>query len=253
VTDVDRNGAFVTGRIWGRAALLVLAAAAVVLVVVLLPAGEWMQRLVGWIQGAGAAGVAVFAAAYVAATVLLLPGSILTLGAGFAYGPLAGLLLVSPVSVMAATVAFLLGRTVARRWIAERVGRDARFAAIDAAIEREGLKIVLLLRLSPALPFNVLNYALGLTRVRLRDYVLGSFVGMLPGTLLYVYLGSLVTTAASLEVAGAPATPARQAIYWAGLGATAVVTLFMTRLARRALRTALDAAPAADAGPAAGA
>jgi uncharacterized membrane protein YdjX (TVP38/TMEM64 family) len=211
-----------------------------VLVVTLLPVGEWMRGLVEWIRDAGAIGAVVYAATYIAATVLLLPGSILTLGAGFAYGPLVGTLLVSPVSVTAATIAFLLGRTVARGWIAERVQRDPRFAAVDAAIKREGLKIVLLLRLSPVIPFNVLNYALGLTRVRLRDYVLGSFVGMLPGTFLYVYLGSLVTTAASLGSGGASAGTAQHAIYWGGLAATVLVTLFVTRLARRALGAALE-------------
>jgi uncharacterized membrane protein YdjX (TVP38/TMEM64 family) len=227
---------------WVRRILFATAAAAVVLATVSLPLGGWMRGLVEWIQGAGAVGVVVYAASYVAATVLLLPGSILTLGAGFAYGPLAGTLLVSPVSVTAATVAFLLGRTVARGWIAERVSRDPRFAAIDAAIEREGLKIVLLLRLSPILPFSFLNYALGLTRVRLHHYVLGSFVGMLPATFLYVYLGSLVTTAASLGAGEATTGTAQQVIYWGGLAAAVLVTVFITRLARHALKTALERA-----------
>lgn len=237
-----------THRSWVRRILFATAAAALVLAIVLLPVGEWMRSLAAWIQGAGAIGVVVYAAAYIAATVLLLPGSLLTLAAGFAYGPLAGMLLVSPVSVTAATVAFLLGRTVARGRIAERVSRDPRFAAIDAAIEREGLKIVLLLRLSPVFPFSVLNYALGLTRVRLRDYVLGSFVGMLPGTFLYVYLGSLVTTAASLGSSTATTGTPQRIFYWAGLAATVLVTVFITRLARRALRQALGE-PSADATP----
>ena len=231
-----------TRRSWVRPVLLTVVAAAVVLAVALLPVGEGMRWLVAWIQDAGPVGVVVYAAAYIIATVLLLPGSILTLGAGFAYGPLAGTLLVSPVSVTAATVAFLLGRTVARGWIAERVSRDPRFAAIDTAIEREGLKIVLLLRLSPVFPFNVLNYALGLTRVRLSHYLLGSFVGMLPGTFLYVYLGSLVTTAASLGATAETGGAAQQVIYWGGLAATVLVTIFITRLARRALKAALDRA-----------
>jgi uncharacterized membrane protein YdjX (TVP38/TMEM64 family) len=130
------------------------------------------------------------------------------------------------------------------------VSRDPRFAAIDAAIEHQGLKVVLLLRLSPVFPFSVLNYALGLTGVRLRDYVLGSFLGMLPGTILYVYLGSLVTTAAALGGGGGPSTSGQRALYWAGLGATLIVTVLMTRLARRALRSALGdaAAPRAAAG-----
>lgn len=247
VTEVESVGAVTTRRSWVRLALLTMPLAAVVLGIVLLPVGEWMRWLVAWIRDAGPVGVVAYAVVYVAATILLLPGSMLTLGAGFAYGPLAGTLLVSPVSVTAATVAFLLGRTVARGWIAERVSRDPRFASIDAAIEREGLKIVLLLRLSPVFPFNVLNYALGLTRVRLGHYVLGSFVGMLPGTFLYVYLGSLVTTAASLGAATETAGTAQQAIYWGGLAATVLVTIFVTQLARRALKTALDRAGRQDA------
>jgi uncharacterized membrane protein YdjX (TVP38/TMEM64 family) len=223
-----------------RLVLLVTAATAVVAAIALLPVGEWIPRLVEWIEGAGLVGAVAYAVTYVVATVLLLPASLLTLGAGFAYGPLAGTLLVSPVSVTAATIAFLLGRTVARGWIAARVVRDPRFAAVDAAIEREGLKIVILLRLSPVLPFGLLNYALGLTRVRLRDYVLGSFVGMLPATFLYVYLGSLVTTAASLGSSAATAGTGQQMIYWSGLAATVLVTVFVTRLARRALSTALE-------------
>ena len=223
-----------------RLILFVTAATAVVAAIALLPVGEWMRRLVEWIEGAGLVGAVVYAATYIVATVLVLPASLLTLGAGFAYGPLAGTLLVSPVSVTAATIAFLLGRTVARGWIAARVLRDPRFAAVDAAIEREGLKIVILLRLSPVLPFGLLNYALGLTRVRLRDYVLGSFVGMLPATFLYVYLGSLVTTAASLSSSAGSAGTGQQMIYWSGLAATVLVTVFVTRLARRALSTALE-------------
>lgn len=204
-----------------------------------LPLSQWAAQLIDWIRGAGATGVAVYAAVYIAATVLLLPGSLLTVGAGLAYGPVFGTLLVSPVSVTAATLAFLLGRTVARSWVAGRVGNDTRLAAIDAAIGRHGFKIVALLRLSPVLPFNLLNYALGLTGVRLRDYVAASFLGMLPGTLLYVYLGSLVTTVTALGTNRGPAGTAQQFLYWAGLGATLVATLFITRIARRALDEAL--------------
>lgn len=95
-------------------------------------------------------------------------------------------------------LAFLLGRTVARAWVSSRVAANARVAAIDRAVGREGLKIVLLTRLSPVFPFNLLNYAFGLAQVSLRDYVLGSLVGMLPGTLMYVYLGSLITSLSEL-------------------------------------------------------
>ena len=206
---------------------------------VALPLGAWAGQLVEGIREAGILGVVVYAVAYVAAALLLLPGSLLTLGAGFAYGPLYGTLLVSPVSVAAASAAFLLGRTVARPWIQKRVETDPRFSTIDAAIGRNGFKIVSLLRLSPVFPFNLLNYALGLTKVGLRDFVLGSFVGMLPGTILYVYLGSLVTSVSALSTSPEAGGTLRQVLYWAGLAATVLVTVYVTRIARRALNEEL--------------
>lgn len=223
-----------------RAVGLAALAGAGALAVATLPLGDWALFIVNWVRGAGLAGVLVFVLCYVVAAVFLLPGSVLTLGAGFVYGPVLGTLVVSPVSVLAATVAFLLARSVARAWVSRRVERDARFAAIDAAVADSGFKILLLLRLSPVLPFNVLNYALGLTRVRLRDYVLGSWLGMLPGTVLYVYLGSLITSASQLASGGRPdAGPWGRVVYWGGLGATLLVTFILTRIARRALRSAL--------------
>jgi uncharacterized membrane protein YdjX (TVP38/TMEM64 family) len=180
------------------AAAAVMAAIAIEAAAV-LPVTFWTAQILDWIRDAGSLGMAAFATLYVAATLLLLPGSALTAGAGLACGPIGGTLLVSPVSLVAATIAFIVGRTVARGSVATRVEAHARFAAIDAAVGRNGLWVVTLLRLSPVFPFSLLNYALGLTRIRLRDFVLGSFVGMLPGTLLYAYLGSLVTNAGALS------------------------------------------------------
>ncbi len=220
---------------WGRIGVVLVMAAVAIAAAVAFPLDGWTGRLVAWMQAAGAIGVLAFAAAYILATVLLLPGALLTAGAGLAYGPLWGTLLVSPVSVAAATLAFTLGRTVARSWVARRTEGDSRFRAVDAAIGRHGLRIVVLLRLSPVFPFNVLNYALGLTGVRLRDYVIGSFVGMLPGTLLYVYLGWVVGSLAAPSDGAGAAGPARQALLVVGLVATIAVTAYVTRVARRAL------------------
>lgn len=233
----------------GRAVRVLVASGLLVAVatgLALFPMGRWMLALVEWVRDAGAAGVVVFVLVYVMATALMLPGSLLTLGAGFAYGPVWGALLVSPLSVLASSLSFALGRFVARDWISRRVARDGRFAAIDAAVGERGFKIVTLLRLSPVLPFNVLNYALGLTRVRPRDYVLGSWVGMLPGTVMYVYLGSLVTSASELASGErTDAGPWARILYWGGLAATLLVTISITRVARRALGTALERASAA--------
>jgi uncharacterized membrane protein YdjX (TVP38/TMEM64 family) len=226
---------------WARIVLAVALGGALVTGVLLFPVERWTLALVAWIRGAGAGGAAVFAIAYVAATVLLLPGSILTLGAGFAYGPVLGLLLASPVSVVAATAAFVLGRSVARGWVARKVAGDPRFAAIDHAVGESGFRIVFLLRLSPLVPFNLLNFTLGLTRVRLRDYVAASILGMFPGTLLYVYLGSLVTSASELAAGRhGDAGGLGRALYVLGLVATVAATVVITRIARRALARALE-------------
>ena len=212
------------------------------------PLSQWAGALANWLRGAGAVGAFAYAGVYIAAAILMLPGAVLTAGAGFAYGPLLGTLLVSPVSVAAATVSFVLGRTVARGWIAKRTDADPRFRAVDAAVGDHGFRIVLLLRLSPLFPFNVLNYALGLTRVRLRDYVLGSAIGMFPGTALYVYLGSLVRDLAMTDGAAREST-ARLVLSVVGVGATAAATLFIARVARRALTAelALDSSSASPA------
>ena len=179
-------------------------------------------------------GTVLFALLYVAATVFFLPGSILTVGAGVVFGLVRGFVIVSISATLGATAAFLVGRYLARGWIAGKIEGHPKFKAIDEAVAREGWKIVALLRLSPVVPFNVLNYAFGVTRVPLRDYVLASWIGMMPGTLLYVYLGSV---AGDLAGAGGRAsrTPAEWAFYAVGLVATIAVTVFVTRLARRAL------------------
>jgi pyruvate/2-oxoglutarate dehydrogenase complex dihydrolipoamide dehydrogenase (E3) component/uncharacterized membrane protein YdjX (TVP38/TMEM64 family) len=224
----------------GRWKLVAALAAALALVVAvrLLPVEGWLLDFVAWVRGAGAAGWGVFVLAYVVATVLFLPGAILTLGAGFAYGVAVGVPLVWIAANLGAAAAFLLGRTVARDAIAARVAANPRFAAIDRAVGREGLKIVLLTRLVPIFPFNLLNYAYGLTRVGLRDYVTGSLVGMLPGTVMYVYLGSLVTSLTELASGRASRSPGAQALYWGGLVAAVAVIVVLTRIARRALAEA---------------
>ncbi|HYP31699.1 MAG TPA: FAD-dependent oxidoreductase, partial [Burkholderiaceae bacterium] len=219
----------------GRLVLLALVLVALLVALKLLPVNQWLLRFVAWIRDAGATGMAVFVVAYIVACVLLLPGLILTLGAGFAYGVAVGVPLVWVSANLGAAVAFLLGRTLARERIAARVAGNARFAAIDRAVGREGLKIVLLTRLSPAFPFNLLNYAYGLTQVTFRDYLVGSLVGMIPGTAMYVYLGSLITSVSQLASGAPSGGAAKQALTFLGFAATVAVTVVITRLARRAL------------------
>lgn len=200
---------------------------------------ERLPDFVEWVRAQGAWGVVVIGAAYAVATVLMIPGSLATLLIGAIYGPWLGTAVVSPASVLGATLAFLLGRSALRPWIEARMAGSARFAALQAAVERQGFKIVTLVRLSPIFPFTVVNYAFGLTRVPLSAYVLGSFLGMLPGTLMYVYLGSTAGDVALLAEEGVgDAGWQGVALRWGGLAATVVATLFITRVARRALAEA---------------
>lgn len=227
---------------WALGAAVALVATA--LVVLLVRHGEFARRalqLVSWSRDAGAVGALVYGVAYVLSAVLLLPGSVLTLGAGFAWGPVLGVLIVSPVSVLAATAAFVLGRTLLRARVERRIGSNARLQAIDRAIGDHGMRLVLLLRLSPVLPFNALNYALALTRVRLRDYVVGSALGMFPATVLYVYLGTLVTSGSELLTGRRSAGTLGMVLYWGGLVATVLVVVHITRVARAELDRLLAA------------
>jgi uncharacterized membrane protein YdjX (TVP38/TMEM64 family) len=215
----------------------------------LLPVERWTITLVGWVQGAGALGVLGYIAAYVAATALMLPGSALTIGGGFVYGIAGGMAVVLPASVLGASVAFGIGRFVARERVARLVAKHPRFRAIDAAVGEQGFKIVFLLRLSPIVPFNFLNYALSLTRVSFRDYFLASVFGMIPGGLLYVYLGSLVTDVAELAHGKRLAGPWGYALLGVGLVATIAATVIMGRVAGRSLARELAAAEARAPGP----
>lgn len=188
-----------------------------------------------WVAQQGAWGVAAFVLLYIMVSLLLIPGSILTLGAGAVWGVALGVPLVSLASTLGATAAFLLGRHLARDWVAGRIEGNPRFLSMDAAVAREGWKIVALTRLSPLFPFNLLNYVLGLTRVSLRDYVTASWLGMLPGTVMYVYLGSLAGSLATLGAGRSSRSPGEWILSAVGLAATAAVTFLLARLARRSL------------------
>lgn len=215
------------GGALGAAALLLLGRA--------LDAPALLVQALDGIRGFGPWGPVLFVPLYVAATVLFVPGAVLTLGAGAAFGVVRGAITVSIAATLGATAAFLIGRYLARDAVARRIQANSRFRALDEAVADEGWKIVGLTRLSPLFPFNVLNYAFGVTRVGLRDFVLASWLGMLPGTLMYVYIGSLAGDLATLGQPDRARPPAEWALYVVGLAATVAVTVVVTRLARRAL------------------
>jgi len=221
-----------------RFVLIALAVAAVITGIVLLPVRQYLVSALEWTQGLGAWGPIFVSLFYIVACVFLLPGSVLTLGAGFLFGVPVGLLSAWIGATLGACVAFLVGRTLARDWVARKVSGNPKFAAVDEAVGREGFKIVLLLRLSPVFPFNFLNYALGLTKVSLGEYALASLIGMLPGGLMYVYFGSAARSLADVAAGKVEGGWTGQVFFWVGLATTIIVAGFVTRLARKSLKEA---------------
>ena len=215
--------------------LLVAALVVAGLLVIRNDVTSFLRTVLQTVAELGPWGPIAFLLVYVAATVLLLPGIILTLGAGFVFGLGWGTVLVSVSSTLGATASFLVGRHLARDWVAGKMRAYPRFAAVDEAVASEGWKIVGLTRLSPVFPFNLLNYAFGITQVKVRHYVLASWLGMLPGTILYVYIGSLAGDLATLGEEGRTRTTEESVFYVVGFLAALAVTIQVTRLARRAL------------------
>ena len=228
-----------------RALLLALLVAALVAAAVGLPLRRWFIEGADWAEGHRYAAAGLFVVAYTVAAVLVVPGTILTLGAGFTFGVTFGVALVSAGSLLGATAAFLLGRFSTRNWVEERVARSPRLQALAAMTRHDGFTIVLLARLSPLLPYNLLNYLFGATAVRFRDYVLGSWLGMLPATVLYVYVGSLTKTFAASTVDNLGASWPRRVLLVAGLLATVALAALIARRATRELRDRLAAEGAA--------
>jgi uncharacterized membrane protein YdjX (TVP38/TMEM64 family) len=203
--------------------------------------GGLLPRFAEWVDGLGFWGPAVFIAGYVVTTVAFIPGAVMTLAAGAVFGLPKATVYVLTGATLGSAAAFLISRHLAREAIAARVAGNARFAAIDRAVGAQGFKMVLLLRLSPVFPYNLLNYSLGLTKVRFADYVLAS-IGMLPGSLLYTWSGVVVGDVIRLAGGGGPERgPAYYAVVVLGLAATVAVTALVTRTARRALGEATAA------------
>ncbi len=209
---------------------------------------QLIQSILQWVADLGAIGPIALIVIYVFATVAFISGGLLTLGAGALFGLGAGALYAFIGASLGATAAFLIGRYLARGWVTKKLTAYPRFQSVDQAVGREGLKIVFLTRLSPVFPFVLLNYAFGVTSVSLRDYVLG-FVGMIPGTLLYTYLGSAIGSLAALFAqSDRSQTPAEYAFFIVGLVATFAVTWFITRIATRAFNHEIRS-PAPDQSP----
>jgi len=218
-------------RVAFASGLVLLGAAATVAVL----ARYGMEAVLAWIAAWRGAAAVPFVLVYALAAVVFLPDSLLTIAAGALFGLARGLALVSIGSMLGATAAFFLGRTLARDWVHRRAERWPKFRALDRAISRHGFWVVFLTRLSPIIPYGLLNYAYGITTVRVRDYLLASWIGMLPGTLLYVYAGTAAANLTEVISGQTPLGKEGNILLWVGLAATIAMIGLLTYFARREL------------------
>lgn len=211
-----------------------------------IPVRQYLESFLKWTEGAGVIGAVVLGITYIIGSLLLFPGSFLSMGAGFLYGLIWGTVIVSLASTATACLAFLIGRTVGRGWVAGKISGNKKFSAVDKAVGQEGFKIVFLVRLSPLFPFTLQNYAFGLTDITFWKYALASWIGMLPGTVMYVYFGVAAKNIAEIIAGEATMSAPQKVFLWVGLAVTIVVVVFVTRLARSAIKNAMADAEKAD-------
>lgn len=207
----------------------------------MLPVEQFLRDFLVWLKhGVGPWGPLIMAAAYIPLTVLALPGSILTLGGGYVFGLTVGFIADSIGSTAGATAAFLVGKTIGRSYVTGKLRDFPQFQAIASAIAKSGFKIVLLLRLVPILPFNIMNYLLSVTPIPIWSFVLASWVGMMPITFVFVYLG---TTIKDISQIGSPGETMAASQWWVlglGLLATVVATVGISMIAKDELQKAID-------------
>ena len=203
----------------------------------ILPLEQWLIQFNEWVASLGTVGMVVYGLFYIIATILFVPGAITTFGSGFLFGLWWGTLVVNISATIGASLAFLIARYIARDWVHKKAEQNARFNAIDKAIGQQGGKIVGLLRLSPALPFSLSNYLYGLTAVKFWPYVIATWLGTLPGTIMYVYFGAIGKAGLDAATdATASHSPAQTTFFIVGLIATIAVTILITRVAQKALK-----------------
>lgn len=200
-----------------------------------LPLKDWIDALQTWVEDHGALGVGLFAATYVLATLLFVPTWIFTLVAGAIFGVAWGFALVICTAVASATIGFLLARHVLRERARRRFAHHQVLDAVDKAVRKEGWKVVVLLRLSPLVPFGLQNYFFGVSSVKASHFIVATAVGIMPATLVYLVLG-----ATGREALGGGGS-AQWALLGVGLAATVAATWLVGRAAARRLGIETDA------------
>eukprot|EP00249_Psilotum_nudum_P010998 c22904_g1_i1 orf=212-1270(-) len=228
---------------WGsvvRIILLVLIVTAIVVACFTLPIDKILNDFLIWIhKNLGPWGPVALALAYIPLTVLAVPASILTIGGGYLFGLPIGFLADSIGATFGATAAFLLGKTVGRSFVVAKLKDYPQFQLAALAIQRSGFKIVLLLRLVPLLPFNILNYLFSVTPVKLGEYVLASWIGMMPITFALVYVGTTIKDLSDVRHGWGHLTTVQYILLTVGLAASVVLLVVVTKVAKKSLNKAI--------------
>jgi len=222
-------------RVWLKVSLAIIGLAILLALVIVFKPKDAIVNTMHEIRSYGVWGAVIVSLLYIPMCVLLIPCSLMTMFSGYAFGVIVGTIAVSLGSTVGASASFGVGRLVARRLLAHRLLRSPRFVALDRAVSDNGFRVVMLTRLSPVMPFNLLSYTYSLTSVRFRDYFLGSWIGMFPSTLMYVYIGSTCASLTELGPGQRAPTTMELVLFWGGLAVTLIVTVILTRIARRAL------------------
>ncbi|KAK4283637.1 hypothetical protein QN277_000566 [Acacia crassicarpa] len=220
--------------------VLALVIGAVVAACFTLPIEKMLKDFLLWVhRDLGPWGPLVLMVAYIPLTVLAVPASVLTLGGGYLFGLPVGFVADSVGATIGAGAAFLLGRTIGKPFVNSRLKDYPQFKSVAIAIQRSGFKIVLLLRLVPLLPFNMLNYLLSVTPVPLGEYILASWLGMMPITLALVYLGTTLKDLSDVTHGWSEFSKTRCAIVILGLSLSVILMICVTKVAKSALEKAL--------------
>jgi uncharacterized membrane protein YdjX (TVP38/TMEM64 family) len=218
--------------------LCVAALLVALLAVAMLYYPQWEPALLGmieWLRELGPWGGLVVIAIYVPASVLMLPTWPITWSAGLIFGVLPGIVIASTGATAGVAAAFLVSRYLARDWARRKFAHHPLFAALDRAVAEQGLKLVVLTRLSPAFPYNLINYLYGLTSIPFRTYCLGSWLGMMPVIAMHVYLGAALKDVAEMFHGRGEGGPAQTVMLVVGIVATVAATVVLARATRKAL------------------
>lgn len=198
---------------------------------------EFLHHSMEWIADSGWVGVIWFIVLYTLTCVFFLPGSFLTIGAGAIYGFWFSTALVAISSTVGAVVNFLTSRYLARDWMRRKLGHSAKFRALEKAVSAEGWRMILISRMSPIIPHSLVSYAAGLIQISFWRFTFASFIGFLPQSAAYTYVGTVVGKALRTSAGVTPHDPVTWIFYGLGLVATLIVTAITTRIARQSWRT----------------